>query len=482
MYDVAPKKLHDFAAFRTLARSLACAGVSPQDVIWHDDAGDSLFATPELPAGESLQVPAGFFHLAEDVICHRDAAAPALLYELLWRLTHGERELLAVSADPLMHRLARMQKAIGRDIHKMHAFVRFRQVKLDQVEADAREHFVAWFEPQHFIVERAAPFFRDRFAAMRWSILTPVGCAYWDGVQLMIGEPLRRDDVPPSDDFEAWWRTYYRATFNPARANPRMMRAEMPKHYWRNLPEAPIIPALLAEAAERTEAMVAAAPTQPRKHARPFAAAAAAMLPTSDLASLAQEAAGCQRCSLFATATQTVLGAGPQNASLMLVGEQPGDQEDLAGQAFVGPAGQLLDRALKAAGIERSKVYVTNAVKHFKFTPRGKLRLHKRPERSEVEACSWWLKRELSLVRPALIVALGATAAQALLGRSVRILSERGTCAESPAGFKVMITVHPSFLLRLPNVDDKEREFAAFVRDLREARSSFETEIGAADT
>ncbi len=191
----------------------------------------------------------------------------------------------------------------------------------------------------------------------------------------------------------------------------------------------------------------------------------------TDLAALAQEAEGCRRCPLFAGATQTVFGEGPEQARIMLVGEQPGDQEDLAGKAFIGPAGQLLDRALASAGIKRSEVYVTNAVKHFKFEPRGKRRIHKSPGRGEIEACRWWLERELALVKPEIVVALGATAAQAMLGRSVRILSERGTKHVHPAGFTVLVTVHPSYLLRLPNVEAKEREFAAFVRDLCNTRS-----------
>jgi DNA polymerase len=465
MHDVTLERPHDLEAFRQVARNLAAAGVPPNEIIWHGETERGLFAMPALPAGEPLKVPGAFFRLAEDVICHRDPERSALLYELLWRLGHGERELLGLAADPLVHRLARMQKAISREIHKMHAFLRFRRIV-----ADRGEYFVAWFEPQHFILERAAPFFVDRFAGMRWSILTPVGTAHWDGAQLSFGEPVRREEAPIGDDLDEWWRAYYRATFNPARANPQKMRAEMPKRYWHNLPEASLIPALLSKATTRTEAMIAAVPQLPRKRSHPHAPAAIPQTPDSDLVALANEVAGCQRCPLFQSATQSVFGIGPQEARLMLVGEQPGDQEDLAGKAFVGPAGQLLDRALAEAGIQRSEVYITNAVKHFKFEPRGKRRIHKTAARVEIEACRWWLERELALVKPELVVSLGATAAQALLGRSVRILSERGTVVRHPAGFPVLITVHPSFLLRLPDADAREREFAAFVRDLRGVR------------
>ena len=191
--------------------------------------------------------------------------------------------------------------------------------------------------------------------------------------------------------------------------------------------------------------------------------------PNTTIAALAEDAACCTRCHLYKYATQTVFGAGPSDARIMMVGEQPGDQEDLQGAPFVGPAGQLLDRALVEAGIDRSTVYVTNAVKHFKFEPRGKRRIHKKPDRPEIEACKWWLEREVTVVRPELIVALGATAGQALYGRAVRVMSERGTLSEDPRGFRVLLTIHPSMILRVPDRAAKEKAFADFVADLRHA-------------
>lgn len=181
------------------------------------------------------------------------------------------------------------------------------------------------------------------------------------------------------------------------------------------------------------------------------------------------EAEGCRACDLWAPATQTVFGAGPCPADLMLVGEQPGDKEDLTGLPFVGPAGQLLDRALADAGIERDKAYVTNAVKHFKFVRRGKIRLHQKPDASEIAACNRWLVQEGALVKPKLIVALGATAARGLFGKVMAIGKNRGHVLQTQMG-AALITVHPSYLLRVDEVD-KPREYALFVKDLGVART-----------
>ena len=182
---------------------------------------------------------------------------------------------------------------------------------------------------------------------------------------------------------------------------------------------------------------------------------------------LREEAAGCRACLLWKNATQTVFGEGPAHAPIMLVGEQPGDKEDLAGKPFVGPAGQMLDRALKEAGIDRGKVYVTNAVKHFKFVPRGKIRLHQKPNTPEIRACRQWYERELATVRPTLVVAMGATAAQSVFGRITPINKNRGRLIETNDGHKALVTVHPSYLLRLPDADAKTREYERFVDDLK---------------
>jgi DNA polymerase len=191
------------------------------------------------------------------------------------------------------------------------------------------------------------------------------------------------------------------------------------------------------------------------------------MVIASNLKTLREEAANCQACPLWKNATQTVFGEGPAHARAVLVGEQPGDKEDLAGKPFVGPAGQMLDRALEEAGIDRSKVYVTNAVKHFKFVARGKIRLHQKPTTPEIRACRQWYERELATIKPTLVVAMGATAAQSVFGKMTPINKNRGHLIDLEQGIQALVTVHPSYLLRLPDAQAKAREYERFVSDLK---------------
>jgi DNA polymerase len=359
-------------------------------------------------------------------------------------------------------RLEDYARNVRRDIHKMHAFLRFRPREIDGATL-----YAAWFEPQHFILKRAVGFFVDRFAGMDWLIATPIGTALWRDRTLAFGPPAPKPETAADDVLDELWITYYRNTFNPARVRLNAMVREMPKHYWRNMPETGEIPAMVEAAEARVTGMRERDADQPPLFAEKIAARATpgSATPATPLAVLRAEAAGCRRCPLHGPATQTVFGEGREGAALMFVGEQPGDQEDLAGRPFVGPAGELFDRALQEAGIPRGEVYVTNAVKHFKYEPRGKRRIHQKPNTGEVRACKWWLERELTTVRPRLVVALGATAAQALSNRAVSVLRERG--AAEFAGRAGYITVHPSFLLRLQDVARQSEEYARFVADLK---------------
>jgi DNA polymerase len=400
--------------------------------------------------------------LARTVACHRDPARWALLYRALWRLTHGEPHLFAVTVDPDVIALGEKAKAVRRDIHKMRAFVRFRETQLD-----GQQWFVAWFEPHHRILEANAKFFVDRFAHMNWSILTPERCMHWDQRTLGFSAGVTREQAPQGDVTEELWRTYYGNIFNPARVKVDAMKKEMPRYYWKNLPEAVDIPHLLEEAGARTAHMVATSQTK----RAPAELYGPAPVPDTDDLDLVREASkSCRACPLWQNATCMVFGEGPRHARIVVVGEQPGDQEDLAGRPFVGPAGKLWDRALAAAGIDRAEIYVTNAVKHFKWKPQGKRRLHQKPTAREIAACRPWLEAELKLIHPELIVCLGGTAAHAVTGSEVRVLEERGRTLATEFGASALITVHPSSLLRQPDPAQKEADFAAFVTDLKKMR------------
>lgn len=462
----------DFEGWRDAARDLAQAGVPADAVVWQVEGGDGdLFGSdmPQ-PPGAGFPVPRAFVDLARDVICHADQERFSLLYRMLLRLKR-DRDQLDDLADPLVGRLQELAKQVRRDIHKMHAFVRFREID---------DRFVAYFEPEHHIVRRAASFFVNRFSNMRWSILTPQLSVHWDGLQLCEGPGATRSDAPSGDPLEDSWRTYYAATFNPARLKVGTMLKEMPRKYWRNMPETSLVQPLIAGARNRELEMIDRSAAKEGLHqaieAERRIETGGNIRPAWD--SLLREAQACRRCDLYRNATQTVFGEGPLDATIMFVGEQPGDQEDVAGRPFVGPAGQLFDAALEKAGIERATVYVTNAVKHFKFEPRGKRRIHSKPDGGEIDACRWWVEQERALIRPPITVALGATAARSLLDRTVTISRVRGTPLQASDGSEIWVTVHPSFLLRIPEEERKREERAMFVRDLKRIRARAEEHLG----
>ena len=451
----------DFEAWRDAARGLAATGVAPDQIVWQVGArSDDLFGETPAPAATppaaGFSVPKAFIDLARSVVMVDAPERFALLYTLLTRL-RDQPKLMEDRADPLVRRLDGFAKQVRRDIHKMRAFLRFRE--LDEA---GTPRFVAWYEPEHHIVRHNAGFFVDRFAGMRWSILTPALSVHWDGHTLTEGPGAQRGDAPDGDPTEDVWKTYYASIFNPARVKIGAMLKEMPKKYWKNMPETALVPALIAGAQAREAGMIETA----RDNLGAGGNVAGAW------AALRDEALACTRCHLYKPATQTVFGEGPVTARMMFVGEQPGDSEDLAGKPFIGPAGQVFDRALAAAGIDRADAYVTNAVKHFKFEPRGKRRIHAKPDAGEITACRWWIEQEQALLQPKVTVALGATAARSLFGKVMTIGRERGRALELPGrGGEAWITVHPSYLLRLPDEAAKRLEFDRFVEDLKAAHA-----------
>jgi uracil-DNA glycosylase len=472
MHSVTLETANDFAGWREAARSLMAADIAPDQVSWHvAGASASLFDEPRRVAPPAsvptFTVPREFVELASTVALHRDDNRFALLYRLLWRL-RAEPRLMSLTMDRDVVQAHAWAKSVRRDIHKMHAYVRFREVPGTEPQA-----FVAWFEPDHHIVEASAPFFMRRFTNFPWAILTPERSAYWDLHELSFGPGAKRSDAPADDAAEDLWRQYYASIFNPARLKVSAMMGHMPKKYWRNLPESELIPQLIAQSQERTLDMITRSATtaQHKRRATLAPSVAKRREPATSLEAVREAAAHCRDCPLWKNATQTVFGEGREKASIVFVGEQPGDQEDLAGQPFVGPAGKLLNRALEDAGIDRKATYVTNAVKHFKFEPRGKRRIHKKPSDLEISACHQWIERELNIIQPELIVALGASAARSIFGRATPIEKNRGhviKATNDDTGHKadILVTVHPSFLLRVPD-PDRESAYERFVEDLK---------------
>ena len=462
-----------FDEWRKEARSLLRAGVDPARVDFSDgwqpqpllDFGDGA-EDPSLARADStcrprtvFTVPKPFLKLAQSVACHRDARRWNVLYRILWRLTHGEPELLEVVTDDDVYLARKWQKQVGRDSHKMQAFVRFRRCA-----RKADEWFIAWYRPDHRIVRSVAPFFADRFSSMKWSILTPDESMSWDLQQLRFGRGIGREAAPHVDELEEMWLSYYSATFNPARVNFKALRAEMPLRHWLTLPETKVIDRLIDQAPQRVAQMV--------RHRENAALTAVDFLPAvRGLPDLQAAARRCEGCPLHADATQTVFGEGPADAKLVLVGEQPGDDEDRAGKPFVGPAGRLLDEILRAAEIDREKVYLTNAVKHFSYVRRGKQRIHKKPRRIEVISCRAWLESELITIRPHAVVCLGATAATSLISPSFRVLEDRGRVIPTKWCSQTIATYHPSAILRARDDEDAAAKRAAMIADFQLARS-----------
>lgn len=467
-----------FESFRQRCRELIAGNLAPHNVIWNDaDSPQFSLMPPEaVSKAESIKltVPRRYVDLARLVIAHRDPSRWHLLYSVLWRIVHGERNLLSVHVDSDVMRLDHMRQEIARDIHHMHAFVRFRRVareshsrreaersneaKREAAERTNEDWFVAWYRPDHHILRLAAPFFRDRFASMRWAILTPEESVSWDGTELRYSEGVPSSEAPTDDALESLWSTYYRTTFNPARTNLDLMRQEMPARFWSQMPELQQLPGVLAEAPARLAIME----RQQSKSAAPF------VPETRDLQVLREAASSCTGCTLHCDATQTVFGEGPSHANVVLIGEQPGDVEDDKGRPFVGPAGDVLKRAMDEAGITREDVYMTNAVKHFKFVRQGKRRIHQTPRMSEVIACKPWLEAELETLKPKAIVLLGATAAKSLLGGTVRITRDAGKVLRTRYAEQTVISVHPSFVLRSQNEEQATAVFKQLVNDLKQ--------------
>jgi DNA polymerase len=476
-------QVDDFDSFRAAARELIVRRVPPESVQWlsSDGTGDLFgtsatapvseppFAAPDFaplpdvasPAGNVLRVSRELMDLLASAACYRAADRWSFLYRVLWRWHHGEREVMSM-ADEDGNRLHRMAKAVRHEEHDMHAYLRFRERKPEQ----GAPRFVAWFEPAHDVLPQVAEHFTHRMGSVTWMIATPDATVMWDGAQVHGIGPLLRGPEDIEDSGEALWLTYYRSIFNPARLNADIMHSHIRSRFWKHLPEAAIVPHMVSEAAAGAR-RVGQLEAVTRRKGSTIPIAPADAQPERQQPSTLDE---CRRCDLWQNATQAVAGQGARHARIMLLGEQPGDQEDLAGKPFVGPAGELLDRAMEAADLDRSTVYVTNAVKHFKWEPRGKRRMHKTPAQKEVMACHYWLETELESVAPDVIVALGATALKSILQSGSVSLKDYMDEPIERDGRWIIATYHPAFALRVPSHEERQRAFDVITEALRQAK------------
>jgi len=424
----------DWQGWRSATRALVLAGVPPDEVRWtvraHADDASS-----ELPGGAGgFNVARALVDIAAIAFQAREPDRFALLYRLVWRANAGER-LAGRPDDPDLRRVQRLAHAVRAEAHRMRTLVRFLPVEADR--------YLGWYVPAHYVLDANAQLMARRFPEVTFSILTPDGSAHCqDGVASFgAGHAGIADDAA----LETWWAAHGETLLRESGAGASVPEAEALDEVPRPPDRPPIGPVVLP------------------RHADP------------QLVEAMDEAGDCRRCHLHEAATQTVFGEGPADAPVMFVGEQPGDQEDVIGRPFVGPAGQIMDRAMEEAGIDRRSVYITNAVKHFKFTPRGRRRIHQTPEAPEIQACRFWLDVEQVRLRPKLLVLMGGTAARAVMGRQVTITRERGRPIRLEDGQMAFVTVHPSFLLRVPDEEAKAREYRAFVRDLDAVRKLLTT-------
>lgn len=472
-------KVQSFDAWRSTVRMLLAQRIPPHAVQWTDasESADlfSVQTSQEAPGAldksdvasasqrecSPLHIPREMMEMLRTAACFRSTDRWAFLYRVVWRWDAGERETLS-AADEDGRRLHAMIKAVRREVHDMHAYVRFRESA-----NDAGPRFVAWHEPAHDVLPQVAQHFARRMGKTTWMIATPDASVLWDGVELHYAGPLMQGPANIDDGGESLWLTYYRSIFNPARLNTRVMQNHVRARFWKNLPEGAVVPEMVANASAGAR-RVGQAQQVAQRHGAVIPIAPARAQPQRPVPTTLDQ---CRRCELWRHATQAVRGVGPDDAQIMLVGEQPGDQEDIAGAPFIGPAGQLLDQVLEQSGVTRRALYLTNAVKHFKWEPRGKRRLHKTPGQLEIMACRHWLQEEIARIRPKVVVALGSTALKSLLGtQSVNLGAALGKPFQHE-GYWIIAVYHPAYALRVPEEQARTSAVQVMVEGLRLAKN-----------
>lgn len=482
-----------FAAWRPAARALLRQEIEPAQIEWvelesdaaerdRSDAGQettrpaavdatdvtataTTAATSATPAATTPPaIPRELLLRLKAAACYRAPDRWSLLYRILWRWTHGERQVMTLD-DPDGAQLAQRIESVDHESEDLVTLTLFRR----RDPSMGLPEFVGWYEPHHDLLERAAAYFGKRMGDSTWMLATPQGAAFWNGMLLRIGRPATEESAQAahalpagamtgeaitSEPTEALWLAYYASAFN---AEP----APVPLRYWRTPAAGPPLPASLARERSRLGAQSAAVTVPERPPIEYSAVTPPLREPTGPLAT-------CRRCALWRNAKQAVAGTGPAQAALMVVGEQPGEYENQHGEPFTGPAGQLLDIVLARAGLQRSALYLTYAVKHYKWETLDQQRVHRTPAPREVEACQYWLERELTQIAPRVIVTLGATALKALTGAHVNLSEYLGqTIARD--GRLIVPTWHPSYALRTADARLREDIVAAIVAAFRRA-------------
>ena len=442
-----------FMSWREKARQLLSKKIHFNDIEWTTEETGMFFGEfwQDIEVKEGPRVPREFMDLAISVSAFRDESTWSLLYRSLYRLVFEENRLLENPLDADVMELQARAKLVSRDIHKMKAFVRFKEVQSEEGTI-----YMAWHNPDHRIIRLAAPFFKDRFNGMKWIIMTNDETANWNGEELTFSEGVPKEKAPAFDDKEDLWKTYYKAIFNPARIKISAMKKELPVRHWKTLPETELITSLIQEAPDRLEEFYESQRKAPE-------------VQYSTLAEMNAALAKCRACGICENATAPVTGLGPVNPKMMIIGEQPGNEEDLQGKPFIGPAGGVLNDALKRVGLDRTDMYLTNAVKGFKYLPKAHMRWHKGASISEITTCKSWLKKEIELVKPDTIVCLGRSAALSIVGKMVKIEDVRGRWFESAFAKNTIILPHPASILR--DMNDKEKAFEDFVEDWKSLKN-----------
>lgn len=443
--------VQNYEEWRNSALELLAAQIDPDSICWEENSG--LFLGEAWAGGpkKEIKLPRSFVQDSRIVACHRDPSTWTLLYRLLWRLDHGEKNLFIDQLDKDVLDFHGRYKSVTRDLHKMKAFVRFKKTLIDD-----QEWFVAHHNPDHKIMRLAGPFFQERFKGMKWTIFTPDESAHWDGEDLSYSPGVEITETL-NDQQEDLWKTYYASVFNPARIKVKAMKKEMPVRYWKSMPETVLVHELLEDAPKRLEEF--------------YQTQLPALQKWESLDAMANSLQTCRQCGICAKATAPVMGEGPASARLMLIGEQPGDEEDKANKPFIGPAGKVLNKALMEAGLKRKEIYVTNAVKGFKWLPKEHRRWHRGADSSEIAACRPWLKNEIDLVKPDILVCLGRSAAQSVLGKMIKLEDVRGKFFSTSYCSNTIILPHPSSILRCQNEEEKHLAYQRFVSELQLVQS-----------